>query len=188
MIRTDNMSLSLLSWWPGKETISALVNRAAGLFIWPSTAFRFIDGHDPRKQLNILLANDASANAESAFDALYMTALRSTGWWVDEDFRMDFCSVVGVIITARNPISDRSIDASIGIYRPPKGFPFAEWVKNNIFPSNNSNAPASEPSVRASDKWSSSSACFVVNGGPCKKKFAGKSHGSECSVRSFQNR
>jgi hypothetical protein len=30
------------------------------------------------------------------------------------------------------------------IYSPPKGFPFAEWVKNNIFPSNNSNAPAFE--------------------------------------------
>src|SRR5882762_1381546 len=62
---------------------------------------------------------------------------------------------------------------SLSTFQPPpgytsKGFPFAEWVKNNIFPCNNSNAPASESSVRVSDtKWSSSLLCFVINGGPC---------------------
>jgi hypothetical protein len=65
-----------------------------------------------------LLANDASANAESALDALYMTALQSIGRLDDEDFRMDFCSVVGAILTARNPISDRVIDALLSLNRP----------------------------------------------------------------------
>ena len=34
----DNMLLSLLSDWPGEESISILVARAAGLFVWASTA------------------------------------------------------------------------------------------------------------------------------------------------------
>jgi hypothetical protein len=117
-IRVANDSLPLAHGWPGDSTISALVARAAGLFIWASTACHFIEGHDPRKRLGILLRHDIHTKAESALDALYMMALESVGRWDDEDFRADFCSIMGAIIVAKNPLSDSTIDELLSLDRP----------------------------------------------------------------------
>ncbi|KAH9942091.1 hypothetical protein B0H21DRAFT_696436, partial [Amylocystis lapponica] len=45
--------------WPGKTTMEILLKKAAGLFIWASTAVTFIDQHDedPRDQLEIILTS-----------------------------------------------------------------------------------------------------------------------------------
>jgi hypothetical protein len=97
-IRVANASLPLADDWPGDVTISALVSRAAGLFVWASTACRFIEGHDPRKRLDTLLRHAINTKAEAALDALYATALEAVGMWDDEDFRADFCSIMGTIV------------------------------------------------------------------------------------------
>jgi hypothetical protein len=117
-IRVANASLALAHDWPGDATISALVARAAGLFVWASTACRFIDGHDPRKRLDTLLRHAINTKAESALDTLYATALESVGRWDDEDFRADFCSIMGTILVAKNPISDATIDELLCLDRP----------------------------------------------------------------------
>jgi hypothetical protein len=96
--------------WPGDDVIRQLTDRASGLFVWASTALRFIDGHDPKNRLDLMLKQDQSCGAESSLDALYKTALESVGDWDDDDFVTDFCHIMGVVLTARDPLSARAID------------------------------------------------------------------------------
>jgi hypothetical protein len=119
-IRSTNISLQLSHDWPGDSAIFTLNERAAGLFVWASTACRFIDGYDPRRNLDIVLLGGMSTKAQSALDALYRTALESAvkDMWDDEYFRADFCSIMGAILTARNPISDKTIDTLLSLERP----------------------------------------------------------------------
>jgi energy-coupling factor transporter ATP-binding protein EcfA2 len=119
-IRLKNSSLPLVHDWPGDAAILALNRRAAGLFVWASTACRFVDGHDPRRNLELILRGDVNTTAESALDVLYRTALEAAvaDRWHDEYFRADFCSIMGTILVARNPISDNTIDALLSLERP----------------------------------------------------------------------
>jgi hypothetical protein len=78
-IRSANTSLPLLPDWPGEFALRLLARHAAGLFVWASTACRFVNGHDPQKRLNILLQGDPVVNVELALDSLYRTALKSSG-------------------------------------------------------------------------------------------------------------
>jgi len=58
-IRSIHTLLLLAHDWPGGAAVSALAERATGLFVWASTACRFIaESHDPRTSLNILLRGD----------------------------------------------------------------------------------------------------------------------------------
>ncbi|KAH9916669.1 hypothetical protein B0H21DRAFT_816167, partial [Amylocystis lapponica] len=67
----------LPSGWPDNTTMQMLLNRAAGLFIWASTAVTFIDQHDgdPR---HIILQLDKT---ESSLDSLYETVLQTIKIW-----------------------------------------------------------------------------------------------------------
>ena len=99
--------------WPGENNIQDLTKRASGLFVWASTALRFIDGHDPRKRLDIILkpGGSTTSGAESALDSLYQTALESVGLWDDDDFLTDFRAILGMVLVLRNPLSSTAIDA-----------------------------------------------------------------------------
>lgn len=97
--------------WPADETFRTLTDRAAGLFIWASTASTFIqDGHDPRKRLCLLVEEEGTSGAMFGLDALYDTALRAAGKWEDPDFGADVRAILGVILVARDPISHNVID------------------------------------------------------------------------------
>jgi hypothetical protein len=119
-IRSKNISIQLAHDWPGDSAIFALNERAAGLFIWASTACRFIDGYNPRRNLNVVLRGGMSTKAHLALDTLYRTALESAvrDMWDDEYFRTDFCSIMGTILVARNPISDKTIDTLLSLETP----------------------------------------------------------------------
>jgi hypothetical protein len=103
---------------PGLDKIHALAKRAAGLFVWASTACLFIGGHDPPKRLDLLLPGDVDANAQSALDVLYATALKYVDNGNDEDFRSDFLSILGTITIARTPLSDETLDILLCCKRP----------------------------------------------------------------------
>jgi hypothetical protein len=101
--------------WPGEEKIRALVLSSAGLFIWASTAVKFIEeGYHPDQQLDILL-RPHPREAESALDALYATALGADGKWSRDEVSADFRAVLGAIVTAREPLSDTMIDHMLGL-------------------------------------------------------------------------
>jgi len=87
-----------------------LVERASGLFVWAFTASEFINGHDPRRRLNIILMGEAMSGAEAALDTLYKTALQSICLWDDEDFIADFRDILGIILIARQPLSTAAVD------------------------------------------------------------------------------
>ncbi|KIM76284.1 hypothetical protein PILCRDRAFT_826459 [Piloderma croceum F 1598] len=112
MIRMQRNSPDLLfgTDWPREDDIRRLTDRAYGLFVWASTAVEFMDGHDPRRRMNIIFHGDITSGAEYALDALYRTALASAGNWDDDDFIVDFKAVVGMILVARHPLSSTAID------------------------------------------------------------------------------
>jgi hypothetical protein len=104
--------------WPGEDTISDLAACACGLFIWASTASKFIDGHDPQKRLNIILTGQTGTKAESVLDSLYTTALDDAGAWDDDDFVEDFRAILGMILVLRKPLSSSVLDQ---LMNAPKG-------------------------------------------------------------------
>ena len=117
-IRAANPTLLLAPDWPGNSAIYALANRASGLFIWASTACRFINAHKPQKRLDILLRGDVNAEPELALDALYKTALEATGILDDDELCSDFRAVMGIVLVARNPITHQTIDALLSLDSP----------------------------------------------------------------------
>ena len=87
-----------------------------GLFIWASTAVRFImDGYHPKEQLSIILSSGSYEKADAALDALYATALESAGRWDSKEFSADFRSVVGTVLAGRIPLSEAMIDQLLGL-------------------------------------------------------------------------
>lgn len=96
--------------WPGEDAIRDLTGKSSGLFVWASTAVKFINGHDPQKRVLRLLQDDRDQLAESGLDALYRTALESVGMWEDPDFVEDFRAIFGMILFLRNPLSTSAID------------------------------------------------------------------------------
>jgi hypothetical protein len=117
-VRTSKPLLQLSPDWPGDLAVCALANRTGGLFIWASTASRFIHAHNPQKRLEILLRGDVNAKPELALDALYRTALEDPGILDDEELCYDFRAVMGIILTARNPITPDTIDIILSLDTP----------------------------------------------------------------------
>ncbi|KAJ3569803.1 hypothetical protein NP233_g4813 [Leucocoprinus birnbaumii] len=89
VLRRRNILLSYP--WPSKRDIEALVNAAAGLFIYPATIIRFVDqtGRAPEELLNLVLgalgassdyrsigSNGATIQPFAELDAFYMLIMR----------------------------------------------------------------------------------------------------------------
>ena len=109
--------------WPGDDKVNALANGAGGLFIWASTACLYIDSHDPDQRLSELINKHSERNSSGPFarlDSLYKTAMQFAGSWDDPSFRSDCCSILGVILCARIPLSCSVIDALLALpqHRP----------------------------------------------------------------------
>ena len=96
--------------WPGENTVRALMRRACGLFVWASIVCNFIDAHDPRKRLDIILQGNEAPTADAALNSLYQTALKVLGVWDDTDFVEDFRNIVGIMLVLRNPLITIAID------------------------------------------------------------------------------
>jgi hypothetical protein len=110
-VRIKAQNLPLAMDWPGEDGIQKLAERASGLFVWASTASRFIDGHDPRRRMDVILnGHAASGGAERELDVLYRKALQSAGSWDDEDFVADFNAILGIVLVAQMPLSSDAID------------------------------------------------------------------------------
>ena len=103
--------------WPGEDNIRKLITRASGLFVWASTAIKFIDGYNPKGRLEIILKGENVSGAQNALDSLYATALESLGFWDDVDFVADFTVIVGLVLVARRPLSTTAIEMLLGLPR-----------------------------------------------------------------------
>jgi hypothetical protein len=108
---------SLVSGWPGEDNIRRLVQSASGLFIWVTTACRFIrEGKRfATNRLNIILEN-SSINmnaAEKHLDKIYTTVLRnciSSEYSFEEAESLSTLkSLLGSIVTLLSPLSMQSL-------------------------------------------------------------------------------
>ncbi|KAF7342157.1 WD40 repeat-like protein [Mycena venus] len=96
--------------WPTMQDRTALVNLAGGLFIWASTAVRFIDGYRPNERLQALITQKSKG-----LDSLYSIALRNSGPWdTDTMFTRDARAVLACIVLGIVPMTDRTIDMLLG--------------------------------------------------------------------------
>ena len=119
-IRRANKYITFPLDWPGEHEVCILRDRAAGLFIWASTACLYIDGHDPCLRLHELVTQrsvDISSSPFANLDRLYKTGLESAGIWADAQFRSDCCDIFGVILCARTPLSPAMIDSLLDLPR-----------------------------------------------------------------------
>ncbi|KAF8578321.1 WD40 repeat-like protein [Ramaria rubella] len=98
--------------WPTKDQVDALHGRSAGLFIWCSTAIKFIDHTYPMERLDTLLKADIQRHsAEAKLDDLYQIALEESGL---ENDTTDFQKIFGTIICAKEALLPETIDKLLG--------------------------------------------------------------------------
>ncbi|KAG6333192.1 hypothetical protein ID866_5896 [Astraeus odoratus] len=110
-IREQNVYLGLPDDWPGDSAVDSLTKRASGLFVWASTACRYVEnGQDPKERLSELLQSKIHEDSESALDSIYITALDAAGKWDDPVFAADFREILGMVIVASNPLTAQTID------------------------------------------------------------------------------
>jgi hypothetical protein len=111
LLRNKSNHLRLVEDWPGEGVLLQLVQRASRLFVRASTAFGYMNGHDPRTRLDLILQGGIASDAEVALDSLYIAALESSGLLEDGDFVRAFRDILGVVLIARQPLSSVGIDA-----------------------------------------------------------------------------
>ena len=103
--------------WPSHQSITVLVQKAAGLFIWAATACRFLSqgGQFIARRLSSLLEGSTSlSKPEEQLDKIYLTVLQSSirqGYGEQE--REEFCktlkSILGAIVILYSPLSSVSL-------------------------------------------------------------------------------
>ena len=102
--------------WPLSSDIDILCEKAAGLFIYASTAVKFVASqhHQPLKRLTILVSLPQNSTYEGQFgiDALYTEILRQAYCDLDpedQEVYQHFKSVVGAVLLVFNPLSTESL-------------------------------------------------------------------------------
>jgi hypothetical protein len=98
--------------WPAKHDLDTLVALATPLFVFASTAIKFIDSgaFSPRRQLGLILSSDTAGTQAAPFknlDRLYMNVLLAT---IAEEDEVDvicgrFRRIMGAILSVLEPAS-----------------------------------------------------------------------------------
>ena len=106
-----------LDGWPTTEQLGRLCEQAAGLFIYAMATVKFIDDHDPKEQLDLLLQSPKSSAHEgntelmenTTLDSLYMSILQQafSNKGPEDDHKLR--SVLGAVVLVANPLSPSSI-------------------------------------------------------------------------------
>ncbi|KAJ6616366.1 WD40 repeat-like protein [Mycena sp. CBHHK59/15] len=108
-IQEEQRDWNLGSDWPGISKIQILADYSAGLFIWASTACRFINSYNPDDKLEVLIGH--GHNLISNLDELYAVALQNSGDWDhDKGFSEDAQAVLAALVLGRVPMSDKTMD------------------------------------------------------------------------------
>ena len=102
--------------WPGSSDIEILCKKAAGFFIYASTAVKLIasKSHSPTKQLAriISLPQNTAHEGRSGIDLLYTQVLEQAVDEVDvddEELYSCFRTVVGAVVLVFNPLSIKAL-------------------------------------------------------------------------------
>jgi WD40 repeat protein len=100
--------------WPGAMTIQALVESSCGLFIWASTACRFIEeegAQRPEDRISILFdRNESLANLRPSLDQIYDTVLQNFIPKHESDVK-SLRNALGYIVVLRTALSIEALAA-----------------------------------------------------------------------------
>ncbi|KAF9056729.1 WD40-repeat-containing domain protein [Rhodocollybia butyracea] len=95
------------STWPGESKMEALTKHSSGLFIWASTATKYLlQSYDLDQALEGLLDKGLTT-----LDDLYAGALEVAGPWNDPTFVREAQAALSVVILGKTPVSVAIIDA-----------------------------------------------------------------------------
>lgn len=111
------MKIRLPDPWPFDEDLNALAKRADKLFIFASTAVRFISNkivNNPQKQLKALLSSSPGLTKLSELDKLYLSILQPLIDEDSEDVFETFHTVVGSLLVLRADLSLHDLDQLLG--------------------------------------------------------------------------
>ncbi|KAF9059821.1 hypothetical protein BDP27DRAFT_1371092 [Rhodocollybia butyracea] len=98
------------STWPGESKMEALTKHSSGLFIWASTATKYLlQSYDLDHALESLLDKGLTT-----LDDLYAGALEVVGPWNDPMFVREAQAALSVVILGKTPVSVAMIDALLG--------------------------------------------------------------------------
>ena len=96
--------------WRGKSTLTVLVESSSGLFIWASTACKFILGVPGKQYWRPMRLKQVLESADALkgdIDELYRTALKDVDWNAPEtpEFVPAYQKLVGTIMLTKVPLS-----------------------------------------------------------------------------------
>ncbi|KAF9060132.1 hypothetical protein BDP27DRAFT_433152 [Rhodocollybia butyracea] len=95
------------STWPGELKMDALTKHSSGLFIWASTAAKYLlHAYDLDQAIESLLNKGLTT-----LDDLYAGALEVAGPWSDPTFVREAQAALSVVILGKTPVSAAMIDA-----------------------------------------------------------------------------
>ena len=105
--------------WPAEADVDALSLLAGGLFIFATTAVKFIGERKysrPKEQLEILTSRAASRGAHTLLDYLYLQVLNSAFPELDisEDLSNDLRCILGSIILVKDPLPPIDLSHLLG--------------------------------------------------------------------------
>jgi len=118
----ERSDCSLGEDWPSPSEVKILCEKAAGFFIYASTAIKFImsKNHTPSQQLNRItsLPQSTSHEGRSGIDILYIQVLKQAIDDVDaedDEFHSHFKAVVGAVVLVFNPLSVKTLSGLLGV-------------------------------------------------------------------------
>ncbi|KAF9063630.1 WD40-repeat-containing domain protein [Rhodocollybia butyracea] len=110
-IRLEHSDLNLNATWPGQSKMETLTEHSSGLFIWASTATKYLrESFYPNEALKSILDN-----SQTTLDDLYTGALKDAGLWKDPLFTREAQAALSVVVLGKAPVSDSMIDALLGL-------------------------------------------------------------------------
>ena len=101
--------------WPGPMTVSFLVRKAAGLFVWAKSAMDFIlhNGGDPEERLDIISTD--SGEGIDVVDSLYHQVISIALQGLRKPEKTASKLVLGSIIIAKNPLRIKDLAELLGV-------------------------------------------------------------------------
>ncbi|KAF9056907.1 WD40-repeat-containing domain protein, partial [Rhodocollybia butyracea] len=110
-MREIQQQQKLGSNWPGELKMEVLTKHSSGLFIWASTATKYLlQSYYPDKALESLLDKGLTT-----LDDLYTGALEVAGPWNDPTFVREAQAALSIVILGKTPVSVAMIDALLGL-------------------------------------------------------------------------
>ena len=100
--------------WPGGRIIEQLVALSRGLFIWASTAIRFIESDFPEEKLKAVLIASAHGMSHIGLDGLYQVILTHQFDSYNANELETAHSILGAIVVSGKRLTDQQLSRLLG--------------------------------------------------------------------------